>query len=84
MEGAYNIVFSLVDKGLLELAGPTGASKQTVRLGRLLASVQTGRVYDYAGFMLGALMCAFLFINFLSPNVLLSTILFGLRPSDTI
>jgi len=65
MEGAYSVVFGLIDKGLLELAGPTGASQQTIRVGRLLASVQTGRVYDYAGFMLGALACAFLFLNFL-------------------
>lgn len=63
MEGAYNITFSLIDKGLLEVAGPTGLGRQTVVLGRLLASAQTGRVYDYAGFMLGALCFAMLFIN---------------------
>jgi NADH:ubiquinone oxidoreductase subunit 5 (subunit L)/multisubunit Na+/H+ antiporter MnhA subunit len=64
MEGAYNIVFGLIDKGLLEFAGPTGAAQQTIRVGRVLASIQTGRAYDYAGFMLGALTCAFLFLNF--------------------
>jgi NADH:ubiquinone oxidoreductase subunit 5 (subunit L)/multisubunit Na+/H+ antiporter MnhA subunit len=63
MEGAYNITFSLIDKGLLEVAGPTGLGRQTIVLGRLLASVQTGRVYDYAGFMLAALCFALLFIN---------------------
>lgn len=63
MEGAYNITFSLIDKGLLEVAGPTGLGRQTIVLGRLLASVQTGRVYDYAGFMLLALCTALLFIN---------------------
>lgn len=63
MEGAYNITFSLIDKGLLEVAGPTGLGRQTILAGRLLASVQTGRVYDYAGFMLAYLCLALLFIN---------------------
>jgi hypothetical protein len=63
MEGAYNITFSLIDKGLLEVAGPTGLGRQTIVLGRLLAAVQTGRVYDYAGFMLVALCFAMLFVN---------------------
>jgi hypothetical protein len=63
MEGAYSITFSLIDKGLLEVAGPTGLGRQTIIFGRLLASVQTGRVYDYAGFMLVALCFALLFIN---------------------
>lgn len=63
MEGAYNITFSLIDKGLLEVAGPTGLGRQTVLAGRLLASVQTGRVYDYAGFMLAFLAVSLLFIN---------------------
>lgn len=63
MEGAYNVTFSLIDKGLLEVAGPTGLGRQTIVFGRLLASVQTGRVYDYAAFMLVALCLALLFIN---------------------
>jgi len=63
MLGAYNITFSLIDKGLLEVAGPTGLGRQTVLIGRLLAAVQTGRVYDYAGFMLVFLTIALLFIN---------------------
>lgn len=63
MEGAYNITFSLIDKGLLEVAGPTGLGRQTVLAGRLLAAVQTGRVYDYAGFMLAFLAIGLLFIN---------------------
>lgn len=63
MEGAYSITFSLIDKGLLEVAGPTGLGRQTIVLGRLLAAVQTGRVYDYAGFMLVFLCVTILFIN---------------------
>jgi len=63
LEGAYNITFSLIDKGLLEVAGPTGFGRQTILFGRLLARAQTGRVYDYAGFMLVFLCLAFLFFN---------------------
>jgi proton-translocating NADH-quinone oxidoreductase chain L len=63
MEGAYNITFSLIDKGLLEFAGPTGLGRQTIVFGRLLASAQTGRVYDYAGFMLIFLCLTILFFN---------------------
>ncbi len=63
MEGAYNISFSLIDKGLLEIAGPTGLGRQTILLGRLLASAQTGRAYDYAGVMLVALSVALIFVN---------------------
>lgn len=63
MEGAYNITFSLIDKGLLEVVGPTGLGRQTILAGRRLAAVQTGRVYDYAGFMLVFLCLATLFIN---------------------
>lgn len=65
MEGAYNVTFSLIDKGLLEVAGPTGLGRQTILIGRLLSAVQTGRAYDYAGFMLVALYFALLGMNFL-------------------
>jgi len=61
--GSYNITFSLVDKGLLEFVGPTGLGRQTILAGRVLASAQTGRVYDYAGFMLVALCLALLLTN---------------------
>lgn len=63
MVGAYNITFSLIDKGLLEVAGPTGLGRQTILFGRLLAAAQTGRVYDYAGFMLVFLALALVLVN---------------------
>ena len=65
MEGAYNITFSLLDKGALEVAGPTGLGRQTILLGRLLVRFQTGRVYDYASFMLGALLTGLLLTKYL-------------------
>lgn len=42
LKGAYNITFSLIDKGVLEVAGPTGGGKLTYALSRQLARVQTG------------------------------------------
>lgn len=42
LKGAYNVTFSLIDKGILEVAGPTGGGKLTYSLGRQLARVQTG------------------------------------------
>jgi proton-translocating NADH-quinone oxidoreductase chain L len=65
MEGAYNVIFSLLDKGALEFAGPTGLGKWTIAAGRFFAAFQTGRVYDYAGFMLVFLCASFAFINIL-------------------
>lgn len=66
LQGAYNIPFSLVDKGLLEVAGPTGAGQAGFRLGSRLAAVQTGRVYDYAAFMLFVLALFLLVSDFMS------------------
>jgi proton-translocating NADH-quinone oxidoreductase chain L len=63
MEGAYNITFSLIDKGLLEITGPTGLGRVTILTGRLLARVQTGRAYDYAGLMLAVLAVGIALIN---------------------
>jgi len=70
MEGAYNITFSLIDKGALEFFGPTGLGRSTVLSGRTLSSAQTGRVYDYAGFMLACLCIALIVVDvFLFNNV---------------
>jgi len=60
---AYNTVFSLIDKGLLEVAGPTGLGLSTLRIGRFFTRFQTGLVYDYAAFMLVALLFASLAVN---------------------
>lgn len=52
LEWAYRVVFVLIDKGLLEIAGPTGLSTLSIRAGNRLIRAQTGRVYDYAWIML--------------------------------
>jgi hypothetical protein len=69
VEGAYNITFSLIDKGLLEVVGPTGLGKATLQVGRAATKVQTGRVYDYAAFMLAGLYFALVFTSLLPPLV---------------
>lgn len=48
LEGAYRVIFALIDKGLLETMGPTGFSTLVIKAGNKLAHTQTGRVYDYA------------------------------------
>lgn len=48
LEGSYRVVFSLIDKGLLEFIGPTNLSLLTSRVSFLTRAAQTGRVYDYA------------------------------------
>jgi len=51
LEGSYTTVFAMIDKGLLELVGPTGLGKTSFRLGSFITSFQTGRVYEYAWVM---------------------------------
>lgn len=51
LEGAYRVLFGLIDKGLLEVVGPTGAANKVFAVGFMLTKVQTGKVYEYAWFM---------------------------------
>lgn len=46
--GAYRVVFVLIDKGVLEITGPTGLGNIANNVGNSLIDKQTGRVYDYA------------------------------------
>lgn len=71
LKGAYNITFSLIDKGLLEVAGPTGGGKLTHRLGTLLARCQTGNVYEYAAAILLVILLALLAGKYTFLTVLL-------------
>lgn len=52
LQGAYNIPFSLIDKGLLEQMGPTGLGKMAVAIGYQLTKAQTGQVTDYGAVLL--------------------------------
>jgi len=64
LQGAYTGPFRGIDKGLLELVGPTGLSVLVRCLSALLTGAQTGRAYDYAGAFLAALYIALLFASF--------------------
>ena len=63
MKWAYKRIFSLQDKGMLELFGPLGLSFISFQLAFELKKIQLGRVYYYAYFML-----MFLFLSLLSLN----------------
>lgn len=65
VEGAYGVTFSLIDKGLLEAAGPTGLGNAAVQTGRMFTKAQTGRVYDYAAFLLAGLYLALVLTSLL-------------------
>jgi hypothetical protein len=64
LKGAYNITFSLIDKGVLEVIGPTGGGLLTYRAGTQLVRAQTGRVYDYAAFMLFSVLLTTLGVDY--------------------
>lgn len=61
--GGYRVVFALIDKGLLETFGPTGAGKLSFYFGNIVTTFQTGRVYDYAW-----IMVAFAYVFILISN----------------
>lgn len=48
LEGAYRVIFALVDKGVLEVVGPTGVGNCVNFAGFQLTRAQTGKVYEYA------------------------------------
>ena len=73
MEGAYNIPFSLGDKGLIELVGPTGLGKLTVRIGHILTKAQTGHAEDLAGSLLFAVLVLLLCSDFTGITVAVSS-----------
>jgi NADH:ubiquinone oxidoreductase subunit 5 (subunit L)/multisubunit Na+/H+ antiporter MnhA subunit len=64
----YRCTFLFLDKGLFEYVGPRGASALFF-LSSLIRRVQTGRVYDYAGFMLTFCYTFLVFVYFQIPKV---------------
>jgi NADH-quinone oxidoreductase subunit L len=69
--GSYNIPFSLGDKGLIEIIGPTGAGQLTSRVGYHLSQAQTGFAPFYAAGLLAAVAILFICSDF-------STVLYAL------
>lgn len=51
MKKSYSVVFSLLDKGLLESFGPTGFSSYVSSVSHSVTARQSGRMYDYAWIM---------------------------------
>ena len=44
----YNITYKLIDRGVLELLGPTGVSRAVAKLVRLTSRLHSGLIYNYA------------------------------------
>lgn len=79
LEWAYNTVFGLIDKGLLETAGPTGLGNLSTRIGAEVAAVQTGRVFEYAWVMLGTLYIYTISLGLIGPDLFELAFLLVLR-----
>jgi len=60
----YHISYKTIDRGIIEMVGPWGLSKTVLSKSNLLASAQTGSVYDYALAMFLGVMGALLLVEF--------------------
>ena len=58
----YFISFKLLDKGVLELFGPTGIIQNSFFLRKLVKKTQTGSIYHYAFIMFVSLTAVFSFL----------------------
>jgi len=62
---AYRTVFSLLDKGILELFGPYGISYVLFSGANKMKKMQSGQIYYYAYFMFSFLLITVIGINFI-------------------
>jgi NADH-ubiquinone oxidoreductase chain 5 len=60
----YNIAFSLLDKGIIEILGPYGISSFVTRLLNLNRYTQTGYLYHYSGLFLICVLIFFFYFLF--------------------
>ena len=60
---AYNTFFKLVDKGFLEILGPTGISFVMYKLSTRFRKLQTGYIYQYSFIILFSLILFFIFLD---------------------
>jgi NADH-ubiquinone oxidoreductase chain 5 len=60
---AYNIFFKMIDKGFLELLGPTGISFFIYKLTLEFRKVQTGYIYQYSLVLVFWFILIFIFID---------------------
>lgn len=59
---SYRTIFALIDKGLLEAAGPTGFGNLIYRIGAFTTNLQTGKAYEYAQAIFLGLLFSLVFL----------------------
>ena len=71
----YTISFKLVDKGFLEMFGPTGIMQQSAFMRHFVKTIQTGSIYHYAFMMFVSLtsILAFFLVATTSVGAFLDT-----------
>jgi len=62
---AFRVPFELVDKGVIELAGPRGLYSSFFRFSLKNKGYQTGVVYQYAFYILSVLLLLMITLTFL-------------------
>jgi NADH-ubiquinone oxidoreductase chain 5 len=58
----YNTTYKLVDKGLIEILGPSGLSKSVLKLSKQVSLLQSGKINQYA-FLMFTLLIIFISIT---------------------
>ena len=58
----YSIFFKGIDKGLIEMFGPTGASHIVYFTSRQIKRIQTGYIHDYLTFLILGIVFFFLLL----------------------
>jgi NADH-ubiquinone oxidoreductase chain 5 len=77
LKTGYNVTYKLVDKGVIELFGPSGLSKSALNLSKQVSLLQSGKINQYA-FLIFALLIIFISIglifttfgSFLNPEII--------------
>jgi len=64
LKTGYSITYKIIDKGVIELIGPTGFSKSTYNVSQQISYIQSGLVNHYA-FFIFIFLIFFVSINFL-------------------
>ncbi len=65
----YKISFKLLDKGFLEMFGPTGIIQQSFFMRKFVKTIQTGSIYHYAFMMFVSLTLILAFFLLATTNV---------------
>ena len=82
LKTGYSITYKLVDKGIIELFGPSGLSRSALSLSKQVSLLQSGKINQYA-FLIFALLIVFISVSlvfttlgtFLNPEVVFILIL---------